>query len=121
MYCDLTDYLSISAALVLSRLICYYHHLMKVPIDKVAKLCNINLKPEEERSLSSELDKILAHVEKINSIEGLEKVNPTSHPFDSENVYRKDKVISQDTARNVLEHAPEREGNFFKVPKVIEQ
>ena len=94
---------------------------MKIPIDKVAKLCNINLRPEEEKSLSDELGKILTHVEKINSIEGLEKINPTSHPFDSENVYREDKVVNQDTAQDVLKHAPEREGNFFKVPKVIDQ
>ena len=94
---------------------------MKIPIKQVAKLCNINLKPEEEKSLSAELEKILTHVEEINSIKGLDKVPPTSHPFDSENVYREDKVVPQKVAEDVLKHAPAREGDFFKVPKVIEQ
>ena len=94
---------------------------MKIPISKVAKLANIRLEPEEEKVMSSELEKILTHVEKINSVKGLDKIEPTSHPFDSENVYKKDEVVKQDTAKEVLRHAPDRDGSFFKVPKVIEQ
>lgn len=94
---------------------------MKIPIEKVAELANINLDAEEKKSLSGELEKILTHVETINSIEGLDSVSPTSHPFDSENVYRDDEVIPTNAAKKVLKYAPDKEGPFFKVPKVIEQ
>lgn len=98
-----------------------YFSPMKIPIEKVAELANILLSDSEKKNLSVELEKILAHVEKINSIAGLEQVEPTSHPFASENVYREDVVHTNQAAQEVLKYAPEREGNFFKVPKVIEQ
>ena len=86
----------------------------------MAELANIKLNPEEEKSLSQDLEKVLQHVEKINSIKGLDQVEPTSHPLDSENVYRSDKVQKQETAKKVLKYAPDKEGKFFKVPKVID-
>ena len=93
---------------------------MKIPIQKIAELANIRLNPEEEARLSKDLEKILAHVEEMNAIPGLDKVEPTSHPLASENVYREDVVVDQATAKEVLKHAPDSHGNFFKVPKVIE-
>jgi len=93
---------------------------MKIPIHKVAQLANIRLTEEEEKKLTAELGKILEHVEKINSIEGLDSVEPTSHPLASENVYREDVVKQQGTAKELLKHAPDKHDPFFKVPKVIE-
>jgi len=93
---------------------------MKIPIQKIAELANIRLTPEEEGTLSKELEKILTHVEEINKLPGLDKVEPTSHPLASENVYREDTVLDQGTAKEVLKHAPDKHGNYFKVPKVID-
>ena len=93
---------------------------MKIPINKLASLANIALDPKEEEALSKELEKVLGYVEKINSIKDLDKIPPTSHPFDSEDVYREDKVVEKDTAKDVLKYAPSIEGSFFKVPRVIE-
>ena len=93
---------------------------MKIPINKVAQLAHIKLSPEEEQSLTEDLTKILSYVEQINSLPGLDKVEPTSHPLDSEDVFRKDKVKNQASAKEMLKHSPDSHGKFFKVPKVIE-
>ena len=92
---------------------------MKIPINKVAQLAHIKLSPEEEKSLTEDLSKVLSYVEQINSIEGLDAVEPTSHPLNSEDVFRKDEVENQASAKEVLKHAPDPHGEFFKVPKVI--
>jgi aspartyl-tRNA(Asn)/glutamyl-tRNA(Gln) amidotransferase subunit C len=94
---------------------------MKIPIQKIAQLAYLNLTSEEETKLAKELENILAHVAEINSIPGIEKIEPTSHPLASENVYRSDTVRTQGTASDVLKHAPDAHPPFFKVPKVIEQ
>ncbi|OGW79113.1 MAG: asparaginyl/glutamyl-tRNA amidotransferase subunit C [Omnitrophica bacterium RIFCSPLOWO2_12_FULL_44_17] len=91
----------------------------KINIDQVAKLARLSLKPEEKGKLSKDLENILAYVDLLQELD-TSKVEPTSHVLPIENVFRKDKVIESGVRNFVLDHAPKRDGKFFKVPKVIE-
>lgn len=93
---------------------------MSFDLDKVAKLARIKLKPEEKEKLSKDLDNILAYIETLSRLD-TKDTPPTSHVLALENVFRPDEVKKTDIREQVLEAAPERDGNFFKVPKIIEE
>lgn len=92
---------------------------MAMNIDQVALLARIKLREDEKKSLSQDLEKILDYVKKLNELD-TSQTPPTSHALALENVFRPDAVNPQHVRDEALEHAPDREGNFFKVPKVIE-
>lgn len=90
----------------------------KFDIDKIAKLARISLKPEEKAKLAGDLEKILGHINELSKLD-TKDVEPTSHVLPLENVFRDDVVKPSKVRDEVLDHAPKREGNFFKVPKII--
>lgn len=93
---------------------------MPFEIEQIAELARLSLKPEEKARLKKDLESILAYVEQLKTVP-TEAVEPTSHVLNLENVFREDSVRPSAVRDEVLKHAPEREGNFFKVPKIIEQ
>ena len=93
---------------------------MELNIDKVADLARLNLKPEEKRKLEKDLGAILDYVKKLDALD-TKQVEPTSHVLDLENVYRKDEVKPSNAAEKALKHAPQPDGHFFKVPKVVQR
>jgi len=93
---------------------------MAFEIEQIAELARLSLKPEEKKKLKKDIESILAYVEQLKQVK-TEQVEATSHVLNLENVFRKDEVRPTDIREEVLKHAPHREGNFFKVPKVLEQ
>ena len=91
----------------------------KLDIEQIAQLARLNLKGAEKEKLAKDLQSILAYVDQLKEL-NTENVSPTSHVLPIENVFRKDEVKPSHVRDAVLEHAPKREVNFFKVPKVIE-
>lgn len=93
---------------------------MSFDIDKIADLACIRLKPEEKKKLGGDLAAILKYVEMLEKLD-TDGVEPTSHVLDMENVMRADEVRPWDVRDAALKHAPDGEGKFFKVPKVVER
>lgn len=93
---------------------------MSFNIDHVAKLARIRLKPEEKDRLSKELSSILEYVEDLRKVD-TRNVAETSHVLDLTNVFRPDEAKPSKVRDEVLKHAPAKEGNFFKVPKVVDR
>ncbi|MBI2167238.1 MAG: Asp-tRNA(Asn)/Glu-tRNA(Gln) amidotransferase subunit GatC [Candidatus Omnitrophica bacterium] len=93
---------------------------MPFEIEQIAELARLSLKPEEKAKLKKDLESILAYVDELKKVD-TEKVEPTSHVLNLENIFRKDEVRPSSVRDETLKHAPSREGNFFKVPKVIDQ
>ena len=93
---------------------------MEFKIEKVAELARLNLKPEEKTKLEKDLGAILAYAQKLNALD-TKSVEPTSHVLDLENVFRADEVKTSNAAEKALAHAPHRDGNFFKVPKIVQR
>lgn len=91
----------------------------KINIEQIAELSRLNLKPEERAKLAQDLASILSYVDQLKEL-NTDNVAPTSHVLSIENVFRKDEVKPSDVREAVLKHAPKRESNFFKVPKIIE-
>ena len=93
---------------------------MEFEIDKIADLARLNLKPEEKKKLEKDLESILGYVKKLESLD-TKNVEPTSHVLNLEDVFRPDEVRPSDVRDKALEHAPLRDGKFFKVPKIVEK
>lgn len=91
---------------------------MEFKIERVAELARLNLKPEEKQKLEKDLGAILDYVKNLEKLD-TSKVEPTSHVLNMENVFRPDEVKPSDAADKALEHAPQADGRFFKVPKIV--
>ncbi len=93
--------------------------ITKETVQYVAHLARIDLKPKELERLSQELQEILGFMDKLKKVD-IKDVVPTSHILPINNVLRDDKLAESLSSAQALENAPERQGNFFGVPKVIE-
>jgi aspartyl-tRNA(Asn)/glutamyl-tRNA(Gln) amidotransferase subunit C len=81
----------------------------------VARLARLELREDEAARLEQQLNDILAAVSKVSELD-LADVPATSHPLDVVNVWDEDEPRPCLSADEALANAPEREGDFFKVP-----
>lgn len=88
-------------------------------VQYVARLARLALTPEETELFAGQLGHILEHMEQLKRLD-TSRVPPTSHVLGLTNVLREDAAAPSPCGEALLANAPEREGNFFKVPKVIE-
>ncbi|MBI3269625.1 MAG: Asp-tRNA(Asn)/Glu-tRNA(Gln) amidotransferase subunit GatC [Planctomycetes bacterium] len=88
-------------------------------VDHVARLARLGLTPDDRLRYVSELTRILAYVEKLNTLD-VAGAEPLVHPFEGRNVFRPDAVQASPPPEDGLANAPDRIEKFFKVPKVIE-
>jgi len=81
----------------------------------VAHLARLELREDELARLGGQLNDILAAVSKVSELD-LSEVPPTSHPLDVVNFWDEDVPRPCLTVEDALANAPERDGNYFKVP-----
>lgn len=93
--------------------------LSKEMVEHVAKLARLAITEEEVEQFSVQLSRILEHMEKLNAL-NTEGVEPTFHVLDLKNVLRPDEVKPGLPVQEALANAPEREGQLFKVPRIVE-
>ena len=86
---------------------------------KLGKLSKIQIDESKLKSLSSDLGSILEFIDRLKSID-TENVDPTSNSLDQSLVMRDDIASDVNSANEILENAPQKELDFFSVPKVIE-
>ncbi|MFA5147103.1 MAG: Asp-tRNA(Asn)/Glu-tRNA(Gln) amidotransferase subunit GatC [Candidatus Omnitrophota bacterium] len=96
---------------------------MKIDTDTVkhvALLSRLRLSDKELELYSRQLAAILTYIKKLDELNTAD-TPPTSHVLsDLRNVDRKDEVRPSLPVEDVLANAPEREEDFFRIPKVIE-
>ena len=85
----------------------------------VAHLARLELTEEEEAQLTKELVDILSYVEQLGELD-TEDVPPTMHALDIQSALRADEVKPFTNREDLLDNAPDREEDFFKVPKLLE-
>lgn len=89
-------------------------------VRKVAHLARLELTPQEEELFTTQLGSILDYFEQLNELD-VEKVQPTTRAIDVSNVTRPDQLQPYPNREEILQAAPEQEGEYFKVPKIINQ
>jgi len=88
-------------------------------VRKVAKLSRLELTDSEVKEFTGQLSAILDYVEKMNELD-TENVEPLAHCLPVSNVFREDSVKESLGTENTLANAPQRDGEFFKVPKILD-
>lgn len=90
-------------------------------IEHLANLARIKLDDAEKQSLLKEFDSILKYVDQLKKVEV--KMDAEGRVGALKNVMRKDEVIVTDSnsRERLLDEAPDREGDFIAVKKIIAQ
>jgi len=87
-------------------------------VKHTAYLARLNLTPEEISLYSRQLTSVLNYIQKLRELD-VKNVSPTYHVLKLKNVFRDDEVKESLAVDKVLNNAPERKDDFFKVPKVF--
>jgi aspartyl-tRNA(Asn)/glutamyl-tRNA(Gln) amidotransferase subunit C len=94
-------------------------------VERVAELAHLELKPEETPRMLDDLNAILDYVAELNELDtsGVAPLAQVSDLVDAagKGVLRDDLLLPSLDRAAVLTEAPETDGVFFKVPKVIER
>jgi aspartyl-tRNA(Asn)/glutamyl-tRNA(Gln) amidotransferase subunit C len=88
-------------------------------VDAVARLARLHLTDDESERLREQLSAILSYIDKLRALD-TEQVEPTSHAVPLVNVMRDDAPEPCLPAEDMLANAPDRQGDFFRVPRIIE-
>jgi aspartyl-tRNA(Asn)/glutamyl-tRNA(Gln) amidotransferase subunit C len=95
-----------------------------MPIDarvvhKVAALSRLQVDPVEEDRFVKELQSILAYVEQLQALD-VSGIEPTSQVgAGAPAPLREDRVVPADVRDEALAQAPDRDGDYFRVPRVV--
>ena len=93
-------------------------HLSIEQVRHVARLARLALPDEKLQKYAGQLESILQYIDKINQVDTA-GVEPMAHALPVKNVLRPDVAEPGLPLEQVLRNAPEADGPFFKVPKVI--
>ena len=95
---------------------------MKITRDQVrnvAMLARLRLTSEEEEAMTATLDAVLSYIAQLDELD-TQGVEPTAHILDLPTPWRDDVVTNEPNTDALLANAPARDGDFFRVPKIIE-
>ncbi len=84
----------------------------------IGKLARIELSDREVEMFSRQLGSILEYFDKLQELD-TSGVQPMAHPTDIRNIFGDDVPHESLSTDEALANAPQRDGDFFKVPKVI--
>ncbi len=93
-------------------------HLTGQQVRDVAKLARLALSEAELARFGPQLESILDYIDKLAEVD-TSSVEPMAHALPVHNVLREDVPGEALPLEKVLQNAPETDGPFFKVPKVI--
>ena len=85
----------------------------------VARLARLSLPEEEADRLRGELSAIFDYVKQLDRLDTHDVV-PTSHAIETGTPFRDDVVEPFGDREALLANAPDRQNNFFRVPRIIE-
>ena len=91
----------------------------KNTVKHISKLTRISLDEKKTASLSKDLTSIMKFIEKLNKL-NTEKTKPLTSIIDASLKTRKDEIKDDKIRDQILKNSPEKNDEFFVVPKVLE-
>lgn len=89
-------------------------------IDKLSRLSMLRFEAEEKEQIKKDLEKMIGFVDKLKELDTT-GVEPLLHMSTNRDVLRQDLPGSMLSQEEALSNAPDHDGTFFKVPKVIKK
>jgi aspartyl-tRNA(Asn)/glutamyl-tRNA(Gln) amidotransferase subunit C len=88
-------------------------------VRKVANLARLEMAAEEEEQMTAQLSSILEYFQQLSELDTTD-VPPTTRAIDVSNVTRPDELQPYPDREALLREAPEQDGDFFKVPQILQ-
>ena len=88
-------------------------------IKHISKLSRISVDDVKAKKLEGDLNSIFEFIEKLNELD-TDKVEPLTSIAETTLKFRSDEVKSKDIRNQILKNSPEKNEDFFVVPKVVE-
>ena len=88
-------------------------------IEYVSILAKLELSHEEKQQAKKDMGRMLDYIDKLNELD-TDGVEPMSHVFAVQNVFREDVVTNGDDSEKILSNTPQQRSNMFAVPKTFE-
>ena len=93
-------------------------HISADDVRKVAKLARLNLPDDKIATYTGQLESILGYVSQLEQVDTT-GVPETTRAVEVTNATRQDGVDPTPVREEILNQAPQREGDFFRVPKIL--
>lgn len=88
-------------------------------IEYVGILAKLELSDEEKEQAKKDMGSMLDYIDKLNELD-TENVEPMSHVFPVDNVFREDIVTNGDDREQMLANAPKKKEGTYMVPKTFD-
>ncbi len=88
-------------------------------IEYVGILAKLELSETEKEQAKQDMGRMLDYIDKLNELDTT-GVEPMSHVFPVNNVFREDVVTNGDDHEDILKNAPAEKNGSFKVPRTVE-
>ena len=88
-------------------------------VKHISKLSRISIEEEKAKRLTNDLNSIFEFIEKLNELD-TSKTEPLTSVAETTLKLRKDKIESKNIREDILKNSPEKNKDFFVVPKVVE-
>jgi len=88
-------------------------------IEYVGILAKLELSGEEKEQAKKDMGSMLDYIDKLGELD-TKGVEPMSHVFPVQNVFREDVVTNGDGSRETLQNAPEEKDDMFVVPRTFD-
>lgn len=93
--------------------------LSREEVEHIAMLARLGLTEEEKTTFEAQLSSILDYMRALSDVD-TSNIPPTAQVIPLKNVMRPDETRPSLPVDRVLANAPDREGDFFRVPPVLE-
>jgi aspartyl-tRNA(Asn)/glutamyl-tRNA(Gln) amidotransferase subunit C len=91
----------------------------RAQVQKVAHLARLELDEDEQERFTRQLQSILGYIEELQQLD-TQGVSPTTRAIETHNVLRDDAPEVFGRREAILDNAPARLEDFFRVPKIME-
>ncbi len=88
-------------------------------IEYVGILAKLELSDEEREQAKKDMGRMLDYIDKLNELD-TEGIEPMSHVFPVDNVFREDVVTNGDDREQMLANAPQKKDGTYMVPKTFD-
>jgi aspartyl-tRNA(Asn)/glutamyl-tRNA(Gln) amidotransferase subunit C len=88
-------------------------------IEYVGILAKLELSEQEKEQAKQDMGRMLDYIDKLNELD-TKDIEPMSHVFPVQNVFREDVVTNEDNSEEILANAPSKKDGSFTVPRTFE-
>ena len=105
--------------MIVSDIFNYHMTIDLKTIKHISKLSRISVDDEKAKKLAGDLNSIFDFIEKLNKL-NTDKIEPLTSIAETTLRFRSDEVQSKDIRSQILKNSPEKNEDFFVVPRVVE-